>query len=210
MRGNALSAADSASITTELARLTGLSGTYIRETNMRVNIFRFCKELLRDQRRTVGRLDSRFTGIDQDAAGESFDYDPSMSNIMGPFSSMLNDYVRRELKYQTDLPYEILTGKVQPWSFKNYENRFLYVEETLRQAMTTNPALRVWVACGYYDLATPYFATDYTFSHLGLDPSLESHVTRHYYEAGHMMYIHAPSLAKMKTDMTEFLATSAP
>jgi carboxypeptidase C (cathepsin A) len=210
MRGDAMSAADSAAVIKELARLTGLSETYIRQTNLRVPIFRFCKELMRDKRLTVGRLDSRFTGQDADAAGESFEYDPSMSNIMGPYSATINDYVRRELHFESDLPYEVLTGKVHPWSFKDYQNRFVNVATTLRSAMTNNPHLRVWVASGYFDLATPFFATDYTFSHLGLEPSLKDHVSIHYYEAGHMMYIHKPSLEKMKTEMAAFIDSAVP
>jgi carboxypeptidase C (cathepsin A) len=122
--------------------------------------------------------------------GDALDYDPSMSNIMGPYTATLNDYVRGELGYLSDLPYETLTGKVQPWSYSEYENQFVYVAETLRKAMTINPHLRVHVANGYYDLATPYLATEYTFTHLGLDESLQQNISMSYYEAGHMMYIH--------------------
>jgi carboxypeptidase C (cathepsin A) len=210
LKGDAMPADDSAAVAGKLARLTGLSEEYIRQTNLRPSIFRFCKELLRDRRRTVGRLDSRFLGRDADAAGEEPGGDPSYSNILGPYSATLNDYVRRELKFESDLPYEILTGKVHPWSFKGYENRFVNVGKTLRDAMHQNPHLRVWVASGYYDLATPYFATDYTFSHLGLEPDLRDRVSLDYYESGHMMYIHMPSLQKMKADMAEFIDSAVP
>jgi carboxypeptidase C (cathepsin A) len=192
----------------KLARLTGLSAEYIQRCNLRIDIHRFCKELLRDERRTVGRLDSRFKGIDRDAAGEYFDDDPSLTNIMGPYAGTFYDYVRRELGYLSDLPYEILTGKVRPWSYAEYENQFVYVGETLRKAMTINPHLRVHVANGYFDLATPFLATEYTFSHLMLDESLQKNLSMSYYEAGHMMYVHIPSLAKLKQELADFIQAS--
>ncbi|MBI5304702.1 MAG: peptidase S10 [Chloroflexi bacterium] len=197
-------------IVAKLARYTGLSREYIERTNLRVDIHRFCKELLRDERRTVGRLDSRFKGIDRDAAGEIHDYDPSLTNIIGPYTATFNDYVRGELKFETDLPYELLTPRVQPWSYAEDENRYVNVAETLREAMTTNPYLKVIVANGYYDFATPYLATRYTFNHLGLEPSLQNNVAMTYYEAGHMMYIHLPSLAQLKTDLANFVRGAYP
>jgi len=205
MQGDEISEATRKSVTHELARLTGLSEEYIEQTNLRILIHRFTKELLRDQRRTVGRLDSRFTGIDSDAAGEYSDYDPSYANILGEYSATMNDYLRRDLKFKSDLPYEILTGKVHPWNYDNYKNRFVNVGETLRQAMTKNPFLKVFVANGYFDLATPYLATRYTFDHLGLDPSLRDNVSMGYYTAGHMMYIKLSQLAKLHGDLVKFM-----
>ena len=208
MTGDALPAARHNEITQKLARLTGLSPDYIDRTNQRIEIERFTKELLRNERRTVGRIDGRFLGIDLDAAGENPEFDPSIAAIIGPYSGMLNDYVRNDLKFDSDLPYEVLTGRVYPWSYAPYENRYVNVGETLRKAMTQNPFLHVFVARGYYDLATPFFAADYTFDHLGLDPTLRSHLSGAYYEAGHMMYVHAPSLAKLKTDLAQFIKAS--
>ncbi|MFH1700934.1 MAG: peptidase S10 [Candidatus Zixiibacteriota bacterium] len=197
-------------IVAKLARYTGLSEEYVRQTNIRIMIYRFVKELLRDEHRTVGRLDSRFIGIDSDAAGEGVDYDPSYDAvILGPYSTTFNDYVRRELKFESELPYEILTGRVQPWSYKSYQNRYVNTAENLREAMTKNPYLKVFVANGYYDLATPYFATRHTFNHLGLDKSLRSNVTMGYYEAGHMMYIREASLQKLRGDLAAFLENAA-
>ena len=204
-RGKDLPAAERAKIVTALARYTGLSPDYLERTNLRIEIDRFTKELLRSERRTTGRLDSRFTGMDLDAAGETYEYDPSMAAIRGPYSGALNDYVRRELGYESDLPYEILTGRVRPWSYEDFENRYVNVAELLRQAMTTNPKLKVHVANGYYDLATPFFATEYTFSHLGLDPELQKNVEMSFYEAGHMMYIHRPSLEQQRRELEGFL-----
>ena len=192
-------------IATRLARYTGLSNRYIESTNLRINIHRFVKELLRDQRRTVGRLDSRYQGIDRDSAGENHEYDPSYAIIQGPYAGLLNDYVRRELGFESDLPYEILSERVYPWTFDENQNSYVNVGETLRKAMSMNPHLRVFVANGYYDLATPYLATQYTFSHLELDESLRGHITMAYYEAGHMMYIHDPSLEQLKSDLDAFL-----
>jgi carboxypeptidase C (cathepsin A) len=205
MKGDALETAEQEAIAQKLVRLTGLTRDYIHQTNLRINIFRFCKELLRDQRRTVGRLDSRFVGIDRDAAGERFEDDPSMDAIMGPYTGALNDYVRRDLNFKSDLPYEILTSKVRPWSYAQHENQYVNVGETLRKAMTANPALRVHVANGYYDLATPFLATEYTFNHLMLDESLRGNLSMSYYEAGHMMYVHMPSLAKLKEELASFM-----
>ncbi len=211
MQGAALSAEARQAIAARLARYTGLTPEYIERTNLRVEIFRFTKELLRDERRTVGRLDSRFRGIDRDAAGEQFEHDPSLTGILGPYTATFNDYVRRELKFETDLPYEILHPNLwQTWSYAEHENQFVNVAETLRKAMTANPYLKVFVGNGYYDLATPYFATEYTFNHLELDESLLGNLSLAYYEAGHMMYIHAPSLAKLKADLAAFLAGAVP
>ena len=209
MAGDGLSSAKHAEIVQKLARLTGLSTDYVERTDMRVEIERFTKELLRNERRTVGRIDGRFTGIDKDAAGETPEYDPSIAAIIGPYTATLNDYVRSDLKFDSDLPYEVLTGRVNPWSYKKFENRYVDVGETLRSAMTQNPFLRVFVARGYYDLATPFFAADYTFDHLGLDPSLRNHLTGAYYESGHMVYAHLPSLAKLKQDTAQFIRASS-
>ena len=209
MKGAELSADEFTRVALKLSRLTGLSKEYIQRTNLRINIHRFCKELLRDERRVVGRLDSRFKGIDRDAAGEFYENDPSMINIMGPYTGTFNDYVRRELGYQNDLPYEILTGKVQPWSYADYENQFVYVAETLRQAVSNNPHLRIHVANGYFDLATPFLATEYTFNHLMLDTPLHPNISMSYYEAGHMMYIHLPSLKKLTVELAQFIRGEA-
>jgi carboxypeptidase C (cathepsin A) len=207
-QGDNLSAARRTEVAQKLSWLTGLSADYIDRSNLRIEIMRFDKELLRSERRTVGRLDGRFTGIDYDAAGSEPEYDPSMAAIVGPYTAAFSDYVRGDLKFESDLPYEFLTGRVRPWNYQPYENRYVNVAETLRRGMTQNPFLRVYVAKGYYDLATPFFAADYTFDHLGLDPSLRGHLTGGYYEAGHMMYVHLPSLAKLKEDLKAFMAAS--
>ncbi|PID86614.1 MAG: peptidase S10 [Chloroflexi bacterium] len=208
MQGSDLPEEAQQAIAQKLARYTGLSAAYIRKTNLRINIFRFTKELLREEGLTVGRLDSRFTGIDKDTAGETFEFDPSYAAIQGPYTAVLNDYLRRELSFENDIPYEILTGLYQNWSYKDFENQFVEVAETLRQAMSINPHLKVLIANGYYDLATPYLATRYTFNHLGLDASLQDNYEMTYYEAGHMMYVHLPAMAQLKKDMARFVKTA--
>jgi carboxypeptidase C (cathepsin A) len=208
MAGDALPVAKRAEIAQKLSRLTGISADYIDRADLRIEIQRFDKELMKSERRTVGRLDGRFTGIDADAAGEQPDYDPSLAAIVGPYTATMNEYVRGELKFESDLPYEFLTGRVRPWNYAPYENRYVNVAETLRRAMTQNQFLHVFVGKGYYDLATPFFAADYTFDHLGLDPTLRSHISGGYYEAGHMMYVHHESLVKLKQDLAQFIQAS--
>ncbi|MGZ8710513.1 MAG: S10 family peptidase [Thermoanaerobaculia bacterium] len=205
MKGDRATEAERRSVAEKLARLTGLTARYIESTNLRINIHRFDKELLREQRRTVGRLDSRFIGIDRDAAGEDPEKDPSYAAIYGEYTAVMNDWVRRGLKFETDLPYEILTGKVRPWSFERYQNRYLDVSETLRAAMAQNPDLKVWVANGYYDLATPFAATHYTFARMQIDPTLRGNVTMTYYAGGHMMYIDRAAHRKMREDAAAFI-----
>lgn len=209
LKGAALTAAERTAIAHKLAHFTGLSAEYIERVDLRIEIMRFTKELLRDRGRSAGRLDSRFTGIDRDSGGENFEFDPSMAAIKGPYSAALNDYVRRELGYESDRTYEIFNPKtLKEWSYAEHQNHYVQAAETLRRAMSENPHLKVFVASGYYDLATPYFATIYSLSHLGLDPALQENLSMSYYEAGHMMYIHEPSLAALKKDMAAFLVKS--
>jgi len=203
-KGDRLQGPERERIATTLARYTGLSREYVQDADLRINIFGFTKELLRDRGRTVGRLDSRFTGFDRLDTGDSFEYDPSYSAILGTYGAAINDYLRRELGYESDHPYEILTGRVRPWSYSRDENRYVNVAETLRSAMSRNPSLEVFVACGYYDLATPFFAAEYTVDHLGLAEPLRDNVMLRYYHAGHMMYLREADLAKLKGDAREF------
>ncbi|HEU4746753.1 MAG TPA: hypothetical protein VFS61_16040, partial [Anaerolineales bacterium] len=208
MKGDRLPVEERMHIVQELARFTGLSPDFIERTNLRVVDQHFFKELLRESGRTVGRLDSRFLGLDRLGVTETAEYDPLLTNVIGPYTAGFYDLVRAELKFESDLPYEILSEKVWPWSYSAFENQYLNVAETMRKAMTYNPHLKVFVANGYYDLGTPYFATEYTFHHLGLDKSLQHNVLMEYYEAGHMMYIHMPSLKKMKSDLVKFIRSA--
>lgn len=190
----------------QLARFTGCSREFCEAANLRLELGRFCKELRRGDRTTVGRLDSRFTGHDRDAAGEGYEYDASYAAIQGPYTEALMRHVR-DLGWKSELVYEILTGQVNPWNWGAHSHRHLTdVSGRLRSAMTKNPHLRVFVANGYFDLATPYLATEHTVHHLGLEAGLERHLTMAYYEAGHMMYIHGPSLSKLRADLVKWYA----
>lgn len=204
-KGDTLTKEERTQIVKRVSYFTGISEQFIERSNLRLNDQHYFKELLRERGLTIGRLDSRLIGRDRLGITERPEYDPLLTNIMGPYTAAFYDYVRRELKFESDLPYEILSGFVHPWSYREFENQYVNVGETLRAAMTYNPYLKVFVANGYYDLGTPYFATEYTFNHLGLDESLRQNVTMGYYEAGHMMYIHMPSLRQLKKDLAEFI-----
>jgi carboxypeptidase C (cathepsin A) len=205
-KGAGLPAAERSGVAAKVARYTGLAPEYVERTNLRVEIFRFCKELLRAEGRTVGRLDSRFTGTDRDSAGERFEFDPGFAEIFGAYAAAMNDYVRRALKFEADAPYEVLKGLYLNWGWKDFSNRYASVGETLRKALAMNPHMRVLVANGYFDFATPHFASDYTFDHLGVDAGLRGNFTVGYYEAGHMMYVHRPSLERLAKDLRAFVA----
>ena len=207
--GRALAPEEKSKVARELARLTGLSEDFIERSDLRVSAQRYFKELLRDEGKTVGRLDSRFVGRDTDAAGEQPEYDPLLTAVMGAYTATLNDYVRRDLGFKSDLPYEVLTGRVWPWDFSEYENRYVNVAPTLRDAMVHNPYLKVFVAGGYYDLGTPYYATVYTFNHLRLPDELSGNLSMDFFDAGHMMYIHGPSRARLRDDLQSFIAGAA-
>lgn len=204
MKGDALPTADKQQIARKLSRFTGLSEEYALRSNLRIESSRFRKELFRKENRTVGRFDSRFEGSDLDAVRDSAEYDPSYSALQGPYTAMLNQYMRTDLKYETDLPYRILTGKVHPWNYGSARNHPLNMAPTLKQALTKNTGLRVFVANGLYDLATPYFATKYTINHLGLETPPGDRIVMADYPAGHMMYIEKVSREKLKNDLAKF------
>ncbi|HEX7050019.1 MAG TPA: hypothetical protein VF188_07365 [Longimicrobiales bacterium] len=199
-KGHDLPETEKAEVIRQLARLTGLSPEYIESANLRVSVGRFRKELLRDQRLTVGRLDSRYTGVDQDAAGESYDHDPAMVSWNGPFGAAVNQYLREELGYDTDLQYNVW-GDVRPW---NREARTT-VGEMLRSAMTENPYLKVLIQGGYYDGATTYFDAKYTIAHLQPGGELRDRFRFAFYPSGHMMYLRKEDLARAKQDLVAFV-----
>ena len=188
-----------------LARYTSLSTDFVKRSDLRIEKFHFMKELLRDKGLTVGRLDSRYQGVDRFDVGSMLEHDPSLDVWMGPFSAMLNDYMRRDLGYESDLVYEILNPKVWPWNYENFQNTYVDVSETLRDTMTKNPFLRVYIASGFFDLATPYFATEHTIAHLGIEPGLRDNIEVSYFEAGHMMYVHGPSIERLGEDLRNFV-----
>lgn len=209
-KGDLLPDEEFADIARRLALYTGLSEEYVSQYDLRIEIMRFCKELLRDEHRTVGRSDSRYKGIDRFKAGDTLESDPSRYARLGVYTAVLNDYIRRDLEYESELPYEIIHYESgQHWGYDNFNNAYVDVSETLRKTMSLNSDMKVMVASGYYDLATPHFASEYTFSHMGLDPEIRRNVEMQYYDAGHMMYMHIPSLEKLAGDIRDFIARAA-
>jgi len=205
LKGSAIANPEKAVLLTQLSRLTGLSEQYLENHNLRVATHQFCKELRRKQGIVVGRLDSRYTGQEQDNASDEYLRDPCYSAILGPYAAALNAYVRGELGYESDIPYEMIKG-LEKWEAE--QSRYINVADDLRDAFFVNPALRVYIANGYYDLATPYFATEYTVNHLGLPENLAKRVQMSYFESGHMMYLHLPSLEKISAELKAFVAGS--
>jgi carboxypeptidase C (cathepsin A) len=207
-RGSRLTAAERGAAVAKLASLTGLSEEYVDQVNLRIEHVRFFTELLRHRRLTVGRLDGRFTGWDVDYGREHWSADPSMEAITGPYSAALNHYVRSELGFESDLPYEILSRRVQPWSYKEFEGQQVNVADKLAAAMRANPHLRLYVACGYHDGATPYFAAQHTMAHLAIPEQLRDNIEFEYYHAGHMMYVHEESRIAQSAHLARFVATA--
>jgi carboxypeptidase C (cathepsin A) len=203
MKGQTLGADERNAVAEKLSRFTGLSKSYIESANLRVDMRRFAKELLRSRGRTVGRIDSRFTGIDADNAGEGPEYDPSDASIDGAFAASINDYLHDDLKFDDDHVYEVLTGSVHPWNFGS-DARFPDASGTLRETMSANPFLKLYVCCGYYDLACPTATSQYSVQHMRLAPELQKNISFGYYEGGHMMYIYEPTLKRLRDDLGKF------
>ncbi|MEO1294687.1 MAG: peptidase S10 [Cyanobacteria bacterium J06636_16] len=204
MQGDRLSANQHQQVAKQLAYYTGLDLDFVVGSNLRIDIFRFCKELLREENRSVGRLDSRFKGIEPSTVTELPEFDPSMFAIQPPFTTTFNHYVRSELGIETDLTYEILSMKInQSWEWE--KGALPSVGEVLRGAMAKNPFMKVFVGQGYYDLATPHFAALYMISHMNIDPELRQQVQTANYEAGHMFYLDQKSLTAFKRDIDGFI-----
>jgi carboxypeptidase C (cathepsin A) len=202
-KGDSLTPEERQNVVEQLARFTGLERGVIEENDLRIRQWIFSAELLRRQRLIVGRLDGRFTGPLSPGPQGAF-YDPTMSVIRPPFTATFNNYVRADLGYKTDIDYEVL-GELK-WDWGSAGEGFPDTSESLRQAFVKNPYMKLFVASGYYDLATPYFATQYTLSHMGLEPQQHQKITLGYYEAGHMMYLRSDSLDHLKQDVSGFLA----
>lgn len=202
-KGDQLPKTDYDKVVQDLARFTGLKPQYIMSTNLRISPQRWFKELLRDKRETVGRLDSRFIGYDVDAAGERDEYDPSEASYEGVWVAAFHDYVQRELNWKGD-QFLYISGNVRPWD----QTGNTAVAEVLRSAMTQQTHLKLLVVCGYYDLATPFNGIEHTVAHMNLEPQFRKNVTFTYYEAGHMMYIDEKSHHKLHHDIDEWINAS--
>ena len=208
-KGDSLTAQEKQSLIDQVARFTGLDRSVVDFNEARVEQAVFCRELLHSQRLTVGRLDSRFTGDDiTRVRGEGRFFDPSLAAIRPPFTATFNNYVRTDLGFKSDLEYYVLGGGIGEWDWGSAGEGFPDTSEALRLAFVKNPYMKLFVANGYYDLATPFFATQYTLDHMNLTLQQHQKITLGYYDAGHMMYIKSDSLAHLKKDVSAFLASS--
>jgi carboxypeptidase C (cathepsin A) len=203
-KGDRLTAAERQEVIGRLSRYTGLDGRYIDSSNLRIEATRFAKELLREQKKTLGRFDSRLLGADLFAAGEHPDFDPSLAAVRPPFTTTFNNYVRRDLGYKTDREYYVLGEGLGRWDW-GANNSFAETGEALRSAMAKNPHMKLLFASGLFDLATPYLATIYTLDHLDLGNARQQNIRVSRYEAGHMMYTDSRSRAKLKRDVSAFI-----
>jgi len=213
LKGSRLSENELDGVAKRMGELTGLSPELCRNSDLRVTLWRYTKSLLRDQRRTVGRLDTRWTGIDVDSVGETFEDDPSMSRVWGPATRAFDSYVRDDLGYEVEqgLSYRSISGRPK-WKGRASQEMGIWTPQLetatqLRSAMNKAPQMKVALLSGIYDLGTPYFPAELTFDHLHLDPERRANVTMTRYEAGHMMYLHEPSLVQMRDDLGAFLTT---
>jgi carboxypeptidase C (cathepsin A) len=212
-KGQTISAEERDAVARQMSALTGLSTQFIENANLRVDLSRFRKELLRDQRQTVGRFDSRYTGVDPDAAGDSPDFDASSEAISGAFIGSLHEYLAHDLNYETAMTYRLSArdedGFKWDWSHKaagsdraqNNPNTAV----DLAAAMRTNPYLKVLSLNGWYDMATPFFGTEYDLQHMMLEPAQQQNLEFRYYPAGHMAYLNPAALHQMRLDVEAFI-----
>lgn len=205
-KGSRLTHDERDAVATTLAELTGLDRDYVLRADLRVQLQEFCTELLRDQGLTVGRLDARITATPGRLNESRMSTDPSYHHIQFPYTAAINHYLRAELEYDSDLTYEVLTGRVQPWSYQDFENRSVTTAEDLASAMRANPDLRVYVGFGYHDGATPFAAAEHVLAHLRIPAQAHDRIVRHYYPAGHMMYVHEPSRIAQSQHLADFVA----
>ncbi|WP_324826829.1 S10 family peptidase [Qipengyuania zhejiangensis] len=206
MKGQDLPAAERATVRAELSRLTGLSEEYLDRAELRVTDQRFYKELLRDRGQTIGRLDSRYTGRDYDAAGETPDNDPSFYGIDAGYTAAINAWARDTLGFETKREYQSIgrePGRSWEWSLEGqFRGAYLNVAPYIGTAMRENSGLRTFVGQGYYDFATPFFGAEYSLNRIGIP---QDRVEFHYYGAGHMMYIRDEDRAKLSSDIRTFI-----
>jgi carboxypeptidase C (cathepsin A) len=218
--GDRLSAAELDSVAKEVSHFTGLSVDYVKEANLRISPTRFRKEVLRDQRLTLGRYDMRFEGEDVDAAGENPSYDPSDTGITGAFVAALHNYMETQLDYNSTDTYRPSAGSIGQWDWKHKptsggfggftrEQSEPYVAADLASAMRKNPHLKVFSANGYFDLATPFFLTEFDLNHMQLPPELRDNVQFGYYPSGHMIYLNVQALHQLRGDLEKFISDAA-
>lgn len=203
MLGHTLSIEKQQEIAAQLSSYTGLPADRLMQWNLRITGGRFCNELLRANNRIVGRLDSRHTGFDPAASTDDLAYDPSMSAIRAPFTAAFNAYVRSELGYETDDEYQILRGI--PWKWGDGREGAPRTTFGLQDAFARNPYMQLLVLSGYFDLATPYFATRYTLDRLAVDPHVRAAIQTRHYPSGHMLYIDIEMMRQSRDDVLTFI-----
>jgi carboxypeptidase C (cathepsin A) len=212
-KGQAISAEERDFVAQKMSELTGLSPDFIKRANLRVDLSRFRKELMRNERETVGRFDSRYIGVDSDAAGDSPDYDASDKAISGAFIGAFNNYLANELKYDTNMSYRLSArdeaGFNWDWKHKAPGSDFSMNNPNtaldLSAAMRTNPYLKVLSLNGWYDMATPFFGTEFDLSHMMLEPKEQQNLQFRYYPSGHMVYLNPDALHQMRQDVESFI-----
>ena len=195
----------------KLSRYTGVSEQYWDRADLRVKHGQFVKELLRDRKQTAGRIDSRYAGRSFNLLGERMSYDPQSTAVTAAFTSAFLDYYHNDLEFGRDMDYKISGHLWMHWDWKHktpgafFTLPFPNTSIDLARAMGKNPGMKLLVQQGYFDLATPHLATEYYIEHMDLHPEQRENITFEYYEAGHMMYLHPPSLVKYKEDLARFI-----
>ncbi len=207
-QGSSLTTAQRDAIAAKLARYTGLSKQEWLLADLRVGPGLFEQSLLRNDRKVIGRMDTRLTGYNPNPTGGTASYDPAMSRFIAPFTSAFDQYVREDLKYCNNLPYKTLSDDVYPWHFGGGGMGFLYVTDNLQRAMIRDPFMKVLVCSGYFDLATPFFGTIYTMDHLDLSRKLQSNIHEVFFRGGHMVYHPAPMRNKLAREVRTFIASA--
>jgi carboxypeptidase C (cathepsin A) len=202
-QGGSLSAETRKKIVAELARLTGLTPQIIEDNHLRIDEGVFRRQLLHDQGLILGAYDSRITGRDSDSASQSPDFDPSYAATHGAFAAAINGYIRGELKFEDDLPYEVLAG-VQPWNY-NARNSYASMGDRLSSVMNQNPYMKILVLGGRCDLVCPIDTMHYALDHMALDPAYRTNITYAEFDSGHMMYVNLPDLKKLQATVGNFL-----
>ncbi len=203
-KGDRLPPEERRGVVDRLSAFTGLDKAYIDNRNLRIDGRSFVRDLLRQEGEVIGTMDSRFTAANLDPAAP-FGFDPTVATIRAPYTATFNDYVRQELGFKSDLEYFTLGGGIGRWDWEA-KNGYADSSENLRNAFAKNPYMKLFVASGCFDLATPHFSTEYTIDHLGLTPALRGNVTTRKYRAGHMMYLDTAALSQLKKDVAAFIA----